>query len=210
MFKATRPNGTDFYSGKYDYAAALKSKKPVAHSFPGKVGSGEASGYISVAMVETDCTSFRWAARLFEVEVVGETWAPSSSMPNKRAAHEVMVIRELPAWQLFGPRGESIVAIIETAAIGHAEREQRYRARPANWNSAYNNLWSVAGGGRAARAGLSAARGALGVRLGVGWDVDGGAACGAALAVLLRDLIDPADYTALVAPYADVLVEVSP
>jgi hypothetical protein len=203
MYKASRPNGTDFYTGKIDYAAALKSKKSLKHPRPGSVGSPDAAGYISVATLTTDCTSFQWPARLFEVEIVGESWTPSSSMPNKRAGHELKVVRELPAWQLFGPRGESIVAIIDAGASSYQERVRRSRLRPVNWSSAYNNLWSVVNDGRAYRASLRAALGALCVRLG-GFS-DGRTAYGAALAVLLRDLLDPTDFTTLVAPYADVL-----
>lgn len=100
-FKATRPDGTDFYTGQIHYASALETGITLKHPHPGEEGTS-ADHYFSVATVATDCTSFSWPARLFEVEVVGETWAPSSAMPNKRAGTALKVVRELPAWQLFG------------------------------------------------------------------------------------------------------------
>lgn len=206
MFKATRPDGTDFYTGKIDYAAAAKwKKKTLKHPNPGGVGSSDAGGYISVATIETDCTSFRWPARLFEVEAVSESWTPSTSMPNKRAAHEITVVRELPAWRLFGPRGESIVAIIDMYQSSYEERSRRVALRPSGWMSAWNNVCAVVDDGRAYRAGLGAARTALGDRL-YGFYGDYSAYC-AALAVLLRDFLTTTDYDALVAPYVDVITE---
>ena len=66
-FKATRPDGRDFYTGTVDYAGALASGETLVHPSPHKRG---ASGYWSVATVPTDCTGMSWPCRLFEVEPV--------------------------------------------------------------------------------------------------------------------------------------------
>lgn len=213
MFKATQPDGTDFYTGKISYLNALKTGDKLIHPNPGVLRSGDASGYISISTVATDCTSFRWPARLFEVEPVGDVWAPSSSMPNKRAVAELRILRELPAWQLFGPEGERIVELI--AKFGACTSSQRVELRAAYLSSrvTFDRAWSaVAGDGRAVRAGLRAARRALYDRL-YGWGVDG-AACGAALALLCRPLVGDVftqeEYDTLSAPWRTVMGEIHP
>ncbi|HEY2644056.1 MAG TPA: hypothetical protein VGI56_09930 [Galbitalea sp.] len=202
MFKATRPNGTDFKTGRIHYDLVGGTVK---HPHPLTAGDPDASGYISVATVATDCTSFNWPARLFEVEIVGEKWAPhAGSMPNKMAGHEIRILAELPAWQLFGPLGYQIVAIIDAfGAMDYDQRRARSAARPKGWSDAYSELWSVVADGRADRAGLGAARYALYDRLD-GWRV-GHAAYGAALAVLCKEFLTTETYDALVAPYLDVI-----
>jgi len=206
-FKATRPNGTDFYSGTIDYAAALASGAPVKHPTPRR-GTANAGSYLSVSVGAGDCTGFSWPARLFEVKPVGAAWAPhKADLPRKRAAVAVTVIRELPAHMLFGPQGEVIVSMLdEFAKMSSAKRTAMYNARGTNWWDAY---YRVAGrGGLAGRVGLGAARYALGGRL-RGWG-DGDAAYGAALAVLLRHTIGKkvgltqAEYEVLTAPWVSV------
>lgn len=205
-YKAVRPNGTDFFSGKIDYAAALGG----AVKHPNALRKDEdASRYISISVSSGDCTGFRWdaveGARLFEVAPIGRAWAPhKDSMPNKRAAVGVTVLRELPSYLLFGPQGEAVVAIINAfGKLTSGQKSTLYSARDAAWWSG----WSVVSDGRAHRAGLGAARGALCDRL-VGWYVDS-AACCAALAVLLRHTIGQdgftqAHYDALTKPWVKV------
>ncbi len=206
-FKATQPDGTDFFTGSIHYADALANGTPVSHPDP-HAGS-DASGYFSVATVSTDCTGFTWPARLFEVEPVGGIWTPDENgLPNKRAATALTVTRELPAHELFGPQGEAVVSIIDQYdRFTSATKDALYRARGNAWFDAYNNIWAVAGGGRADRAGLRAARRALSDRLG-DW-CGGAAAYGAALAVLTRHLIGTevtqADYDSVTEPWRRVV-----
>ncbi len=211
-FKAVRPDGLDFHSRTIDYGKAAKSRsKKIKHPSP-VAGSDSAARYFSVATVPTDCTGFTWPARLFEVEPVGDVWTPhAESMPNKRAAAALKILRELPAWQLFGPNGEAIVAIIDRfAAMTSTERSALYSAQ----DDAFWRAWDrVAVDGRADRAGLYAARLALRYRLG-GWL--GGAAYGAALAVLVRDHIGgpegitQEDYDGLSKPWRTVVGNAHP
>lgn len=201
LYKATRENGHSF-TGSVDYSPGLTGET-IHHPSP-KTGSTEAKDYLSVSVEPGDCTGFSWPARLFEVKAVGRAWTPhKSELPNKRAVRGVTVIRELPAYALFGPQGEAIVTIIDTfAGLSRAQRDRLYATRSAGWSSA----WQVAYDGRADRAGLGAARFALGVRLD-GWG--DAAAYGAALAVLLRHTIGKDGFTqehynALTAPWVQV------
>jgi hypothetical protein len=143
-FKAITPEGLDFHTRTVDYGSAVKARskagKTVSHVRP-KVGSENALHYISVATVATDCTGFSWPARLLEVEAVGEVWTPHpSNMPNKRGVEAFRVIRELPAWQLFGAEGEHIVKIIQARdALTSAQRSALY----AEYDRNYNDFWRV-------------------------------------------------------------------
>ena len=69
-YKATRPDGTDFYSGDIDYGAALLSGEVVRHPKAKKVRDAPAT-YLSVSVEPADCTGFSWPCRLFRVEPVG-------------------------------------------------------------------------------------------------------------------------------------------
>jgi hypothetical protein len=107
-------------------------------------------------------------------------------MPNKRAVSGMKILRELPAWHVFGPEGELIVAIITRFnALTDAERQTLRTEYMKTYDTFWATEYAVAGDGRAVRAGLDAARHALvGGRLYV-WFGDS-AAYGAALAVLIR------------------------
>lgn len=212
-FKATRMDGTDFYSGKIDYAAALAAGTTIKHPHPSRVGSSDARGYLSVATVSTDCTGFSWPARLFAVESVNEEWAPGEGLPNKRATHELRVVGEIPADMLFGPQGEACIAIIDQfTALPEPDKYRLRDAQTDEWWAAYDRVWAVAYDGRTDRAGLFAARRALRGRL-FGWD-GGDSAYGAALAVLCRHLIGTEvtrqDYDAATAPWREVVGSAHP
>ena len=113
-YKATRPDGRDFYSGTVDYAAALLDGTVVEH--PAFDRKGGAAGYLSVSVSAADCTGFRWPCRLFVVEPVGLAFRVGDDLPNKRAVRALRVVEERPAWEAFGPNGEAVVAVIDRAA----------------------------------------------------------------------------------------------
>lgn len=112
FYKATRPNGTDFYTGTVDYAAALTSGVPVTvppgladdHGFPGP-------GWLHLATVPTECVGMGWPCRLFEVEPVGDVMMDSAH-PHKIGTTSVRVLREVDAHLALGPQGEQVVALI--------------------------------------------------------------------------------------------------
>lgn len=111
-YKAVRPDGTDFYSGKvlWDRVGEI-----VRHPSPGSLGGEYAKGYLSVSVSPTDCTGMRWPCRLLEVEPVegAPVWEPTPSMPSKRASHAWRVVRELPAYEALGPNGVGVAAFLD-------------------------------------------------------------------------------------------------
>jgi hypothetical protein len=162
-YKAVRPNGTDFYSGTIDYAAALATGEPIQHPNPSP-GARHAAYYFSVATTPTDCTGVGWPCRLFVVEPVGETWAPSPSLPCKVACTSLRVVEEVSATLTLGPQADEIVALIErctqitwddarklaaeTAAEDTDEDADEDAARTAAWDTAWvaarDATWSAA------------------------------------------------------------------
>ncbi len=203
-YKATRPDGTDFYSGTIDYAAALASGDVITHPV-GDITQG-AESYLSVATVATDCTGMHWPCRLFVVEPVGDVKHPASSdLPNKAACAAVRVVAELPAHEALGPQGEHIAALVtrcRALTLDELNRLSAARdaARDAAWDAARGAAWGAAWD--AARdaawdAAWDAARDAA-------WDAARGAAWGAALGLAARDLITTEQYRLLVGPWASV------
>ena len=119
-YKAVRPDGTDFYSGKVRWAPpeGHVGEWIVRHPSGATVPGADASTYLSVSTVETDCTGFRWPCRLFTVEPVDgyPVTAPSPALPNKRAACAWRVTGEVDAHRALGPQGEHVAALIDRAA----------------------------------------------------------------------------------------------
>ena len=56
-YKAVRPDGTDFYSGR---VAWDRVGEIVRHPDPGSPGGEDADGYLSVSVSPADCTGMRW------------------------------------------------------------------------------------------------------------------------------------------------------
>ena len=117
-YKAVRPDGTDFHSASFVWVPADGIPKGgwlVTHPNPGeRIGrrsGADASQYLSVATVPTDCTGFRWPCRLIQVQAVGRAFL-DGKYPNKRRVRAARVIAELPAWQALGPQGEQVAALI--------------------------------------------------------------------------------------------------
>ena len=101
-YKAIRPDGTDWFTGKLRWlpedGIIPEGGWLVEHPNPGPVGDRDARGYLSVATVPTDCTGMGWPSRLLRVEPVGEVWSPDpEDLPHKRAAHVWRVVEERPA-----------------------------------------------------------------------------------------------------------------
>lgn len=183
LYKATRSNGRDFRTGTIDYAAALVSGEVVRHPVARKVRD-LASTYLSVSVSPTDCTGFSWPCRLFRVEPVGRVMASLSASPSKRAVSALRVVEELPAWQVFGPQGRQVAAVIERAmALTQDEARRLAAARDAAWAAA----------GAAAGAAV--------------WAAAGAAARAAAGAHVVRDLIPATQFVLLAGPWLGVICE---
>ena len=159
-YKAVKPDGTDFRTGRVLYAAG----ETVTHPEPHK---RDASGYLSVATVPTDCTGSSWPLRLLEV-TADEVWT-DSDYPNKRCTHSLTVVRELDPMLALGPQGPALVAMLERCKhLTAAEASDLHAARGAARGAAWGAAW-----GAARCAAWGAARGAA-------WDAARGAARGAA------------------------------
>ena len=178
-YKAVKPNGTDFRTGRVLYAVG----ETVTHPEPHK---RDASGYLSVATVPTDCTGASWPLRLFEVSA-DEVWE-CSTYPNKRCTHSLTVVREIDPWLALGPQGPLLVALVERAGQITADEARRlaatrYAAGDAAWAAARAAAWDAA-----RDAAWAAARAAA-------WDAAWYAAWDAARAALVRDLIGQHGFT---------------
>ena len=200
-YKAVRPDGTDFYSGR---VAWDRVGEIVEHPNPGSPGGDDADGYLSVSVSPTDCTGMKWPCRLFEVEPVEgvPVWEPTPTLPSKRASHAWRVVRELPAYEALGPNGAEVAAFLDLlptltrtqwdaawAAARYAARDAASgAARDAAWSAAWAAAWSAA---------WAAARDAA-------WDAARDAAWltawNAARALVVRDLITAEQFDTLTAP----------
>src|SRR5574343_2028158 len=176
-YKATRPDGTDFYTGTVNYAAALTSGEPLpelsgdAMEFPGP-------GWYHLATVPTECVGMEWPCRLFEAEPVGDVFMDNGHR-YKIGCMSVRVLREIEAHRVFGPQGEQVAALIErcrTSSAAEADRlaAARYAALDATLDAALDAAWD------AARATARAA--ALDAALDAAWDAARATARGAARA----------------------------
>ena len=196
-YKAVRPDGTDFYSGRvlWDRVGEI-----VEHPAPGSLGSYDAEGYLSVSVSPTDCTGMNWPCRLLVVEPVEEVpvWEPTPSLPSKRASHAWRVVRELPAYEAIGPNGQEVAAFLDLlptltstqwdAALATALVVARGAALNAAWDAAGDAVRDAAG---------DAAWGAVrDAAWGAAWD----AVRDAAWALVARDLITTKHFDVLTAP----------
>ena len=179
LYKATRPDGTDFRTGTVNYAEALKTGEVLEH--PAKFKRNEPSTYFSVSISPTDCTGMRWPCRLFVVEAVGRKYK-NDSLKNKRCCSKLRVVEELPSYEALGPQGEEIAALIERCrTLTHDEARELDVARDVARDAARGAVWDAS------------------------WDAAWGAAWGAALALLAKDLITPEQFDVLYGPWKKVI-----
>ena len=213
-FKAVRPDGTDFYTGTVDYAAALESGAPVTapviglandHRFPGPK-------WLHMATVPTECVGMSWPCRLFEVEPVGDQTLDTEH-PHKIGCAAVRVVREVDGHIALGPQGAEIAALISRLKALTADEVGRLRAAwDAAWDAAWGAAWYAAWYGARDAAWGAARYAAQDAAQDAAWD----AALGAALGLLLRDLIgqhpgwDQDAYDLLTGPWRQVIGPIHP
>lgn len=183
FWKATRPDGTDFYSGTVDYAAALTSGQPVA--VPEVDDPRCCTGAVlhaSTVPAET-LIGGSWPCRLFEV-----TGTPVAEEGHKRGFFALNVVREVVAHLALGPQGEHVAALIERAGhLGHQDIKALRAARGAAWDTAMDTAVDAA-----RVAAVDAAGGAAGDAAG---DAARFVAWGAARGLVVRDLIGQHKFT---------------
>ena len=218
FFKSTRTDGTDFYSGRVDYAAALTSGEPLPELSGDGVFPG--GGWYHLATVPTECMGMSWPCKLYEVEPAGDV-CMDSAHPHKVGCRSVRVLREVPAWRALGPQGEQVAALIERCrTLSAAEMNRLYVARDAAWDT-WAATWATRYAVEVDRlaAAWVAARDATWVaacvamdRLDAARDAARDAACG----LLCRDLIgqypgwDQDAYDLLTGPWRDVIGPIHP
>jgi hypothetical protein len=205
-FKATRLDGTDFYSGTVQYAVG-KRVRPLPFE-----GERELCGpgvlHASDVPAET-LVGGCWPCRLFEV-----TGTPFTSEGHKHGFKQLTVVREIDSHLALGPNGREVAALIDRArrltpeeskALAAAWYAAWYAAREAAWDAAREAAWDAAGVAARDAAGI-AARDAAGVaardaaRFAArfeAWD--------AATALVVRDLITPKQFDTLYGPWRDVI-----
>ena len=205
-YKAVRPDGTDFFSGKVRWLPPAGEPLPeggliVRHPTATTPNFGDdAADYLSVSTVPTDCTGMRWPCRLARLEAVDTAvWTPdATALPNKRAAVAWRVVAEVDAWQALGPQGREVAAIIDRVRMLTTDELDRLAAaRGAAWDAAWYAAWDAARG-----AAWGAVRDAV-------RDAARDAAWYAALATLVRDLITPKQYDLLMAPWRTVIGDIA-
>ena len=185
-YKAVRPDGMDFFSGKVRWLPPAGEPLPeggliVRHPTATTPSFGDdAADYLSVSTEPANCTGMHWPCRLALVEAAdAAVWTPNATaLPDKRAAVIWLVTAEVDAWQALGPQGREVVAIIDRARMLTTDELRqlgaaRDAARGAAWDAAWDAAWGAA------------------------WD--------AALATLVRDLITPKQYDLLMAPWRTVI-----
>ena len=144
-WKATRPDGTDFYTGTVDYAAALASGEPT----PELSGEGEfpGEGWYHLATVPTECVGMLWPCRLFEVEPVGDQTLDTEH-PYKVGCRQVRVVREVDGHIALGPQGADVVALIARARALTGDDVKRLGAA---WDAAWDAALARRSGRRLGR-----------------------------------------------------------
>jgi len=201
-YKATRLDGTDFYSGTVDYAGHLASGRPLKRKPDGRElrCCTDAVYHASDTPAET-LLGGKWPCRLFEV-----TGRPVDQQKHKFGFRSLRVVREIPAWRALGPNGEAVAALIEQATRNTPDEAARLTAA---WDAAWDRgrpsarlryALCKAAGDDARYGGREAAHYAV-----AHYDVVHPAACEAAGALVVRDLISEERFSTLCGPWASVM-----
>ena len=195
-YKAVRLDGTDFCTGTILYETG-RIVEPALCDLPPSKRRLCGPGVLHAATVPTETLiGGSWPCRLFEV--TGRVTNKSSKHPHKMGFRRLVVGKELPAWQVFGPQGQEVIALIDRAArLTATEARALYAAQNAAWDAAWDATWSAA---------RSAARNAA-------WDADWSAAWDAAwdviwdaaIALVVRDLISVEHFNTLAGPWFSVV-----
>lgn len=203
-FKAVRPDGTDFRTGKINYAAALGGG-PI--TLPKVTNPRCCTGRVLHASdVATETLiGGSWPCRLFLVE--GE---PVAQKGHKFGFFSLRVVEEVDARLALGPNADAVIGVIDRASQLTVVEAEKLAAAEADAGTALDAALAVAlesaldaerhAAGYARAAAWRAADAALATAADAAW-----AAGDAALAVMVRDLISDADYMALAGPWESVM-----
>lgn len=225
-YKATQPDGTDFYTGTVHYQVG--ETLPALPTVPNPRCCTSSVYHVSTSKADT-LIGGTWPCLLFEVEA--EAVAEED---NKRGVYTMTVIRELPAWEALGPNGREVATLIqrvtqlaenEAEALATAWCTARDAARDADrgaaWTVARGEAWIAArkaardadrgAAGEMARetawgAVQAASRGAAWeIAWDAPWEVARGVAGYASWALVVRDLISEEHFNTLHGPWASTI-----
>jgi hypothetical protein len=158
-YKATRTDGTDFYTGTMNYAAAVGGTIDVGRASRKLPPACCDASVLHAATVPTaTLVGGWWPCRLFEV-----TGRPVAEEGHKRGFRSLRVVGEVDAHLALGPQGREVAALVDRAGrLTAVEVGQLGAARAAARAAARGAAWGAAGG--AARGAARDAAGALIVR----------------------------------------------
>ena len=124
-YKATRPDGTDFFSGTVDYADALATGRRLRVRTPAQDRYAVCtSDVLHASDVPTETLiGGSWPCRLFEV-----TGRPVAQEGRKFGFRSLTVVREVDAHLALGPQGVQVAALIERARSLTADEVDRLTA----------------------------------------------------------------------------------
>ena len=141
FYKATRPDGYDFATGKVLYEVGKRVRPKPCYGKPRLCGAG----YLHAADVPAmTLVGGEWPCRLFEV-----TGRPRTGFhgehPHKGGFRQLTVVREIDAHLALGPNGREVAAIIERARqITPKEARALHAAWGAAWYAAWGAAWDAA------------------------------------------------------------------
>ena len=219
-YKATRMDGTDFYTGEVDYSNGKPTPELAGdvNNFPGET-------WYHAATTPGECQGMSWPARLFEVKpAAGAKTHTDKTHPHKIGATSLVIVRELPGYQVLGPNGEIVQDFIERCrkltAVELDEISAWYAARDAAGYAAGNAAEISARGAAWDAAGNAAGNAARGAAWDAAWDATRDAAWDAArdaaydatrdaaLALSVKDLIAPEQFDILAEPMKEIIAEI--
>lgn len=124
-YKLTGLDGTDFWTGSYDYAKALETGEVIRHSTSTVINPADDSTYFSIAVTPGDTFGNGFVfGRLFQVEPVGEIerldWH-ERRFRNWCGVLALRVVKEIPLAEAFGPNGARLLEFF--ALIRHVPKE---------------------------------------------------------------------------------------
>ena len=115
LYKATRPDGTDFHGGTVDYGAALHSGQVIVHP-QRRMDRNDPGTYLSAASVPMSApNASQWPCRLFEMQNVHPSRVIAGFPHDRhwRANTRLRVLRELDSALVFGPNGQNTLRVMD-------------------------------------------------------------------------------------------------
>ena len=141
-YKATQPDGTDFYTGTILYAVGKRVRPHKFTGTPSVCGPGVLHAADVPAMT---LVGGSWPCRLFEVTgkpIVGF----DTSHQHKGGFRQLTVVREIDAHLALGPNGRYVAGVIERSRqLTHQEVIDLADAGDAAGADAGDAAWAAAG-----------------------------------------------------------------